>query len=306
MALLTLTTMARLALATLFENSIMLSLVNRDWENEFSPGKGDKIRVRKPSLYQAHEFTGAIIEQTPAESYVDIELSHHIDTSIALTSRDMALNLSDFNTQIMTPAFEAIAKKVDTDLLALRADLLKIVGDGAYRPAGVTRAAYTKFDARCLLDAGVRLADDNVPLGDTYAVIDAATAGEWLGSDLFSNNAQAAGADIATQALLNASLGQRRYGFAPYQSHNIEDGQGVAFHRSAFTLATRPLELPDGIPPEGKAIENYKGVGIRVIKAYEVRSKKTIVSFDLLYGVKTMDAARAVLIGESSESGSGS
>ena len=307
MAILTLTTLARMALATLFENSAMLSLVSRDWENEYAPGKGATVRVRKPSLFEAHEFTGAIIEQDIAEGYVDVTLNHHIDVSITLTSREMALELTDFQTQVMTPAFEAIAKKVDVDLLALRDDITAVVGDGTYRPPGVTvgdRAAYTKFDPHCMLDAGVVLAGAHVPLSNRMVVVDATTGAEWLGHALFSNNPQAAGADIATQALVDASLGARRYGFAPYQSDNITDGQGVAFHRTAFTLATRPLEMPEGVPADAKAIESYKGLGIRVVRAYNVSTKKQIYSFDLLYGVKTMDAARACLIGEGTESGS--
>jgi hypothetical protein len=302
MAILTLTTIARAALATLFENSMMLSLVSRDWENEFAPGKGATVRVRKPTLFVADEFDGTINEQSVTETYVDVTLGHHADVSVALTSREMTLELTDIQTQVLTPALEAICKKIDQDLLALRDDVTNVAGDGSWKPTGVTRDAYDLYDPKAMLDAGVRLAAAKVPLSNRIIVVDATTAGEWLGNTLFSNNPAAVGTDVATEALLNASLGQRRYGFAPYQADNITDGLGVAFHKTAFTLATRPLELPDGVPADSKAIVNYKGVGIRVVKAYNISTKKTIISFDILYGCKTMAADRACLIGVSSDS----
>lgn len=63
-------------------------------------------------------------------------------------------------------------------------------------------------------------------------------------------------------------------------------GQNLAFHRNAFALVTRPLELPEGAARA--SILNYKGFGLRVVMDYDITHKKDIVSIDLLCGAKTL------------------
>jgi len=303
MAVLTMTAIARAALATLYENSVMLPLVSRDWDNEFVPGRGATVRVRKPGTFTAPEYNGTTVSrQRIAESYADVTLNHHRDVTVQVTSREMAFEIVDFREQVIDPALKAIAKAVDTDILSLRDDITQVVGDGVYVPyVGATATSWVEPES--LIDAGIVLGQALVPEDSyRYAVVDSVMAGVWQKDELFKSNAMAAGTDLATQSLLNASLGQRRFGFAPYRSDNITDRLGVAFHKTAFTLATRPLALPLGVPAEAKAIENYNGIGIRCLYGYNFDTKSDEISFDIVYGVKTMDATRAVLIGVSTES----
>ncbi len=65
----------------------------------------------------------------------------------------------------------------------------------------------------------------------------------------------------------------------------------LAFHKNAFALVTAPLEPPLG--GAKAAVMNYKDLSIRVVYDYELRSKKNLMSFDLLVGVKTLDRALA-------------
>ena len=44
------------------------------------------------------------------------------------------------------------------------------------------------------------------------------------------------------------------------------------------------------------SIANYKGFALRVVIAYDNDQKQDVVSIDTLYGTKTLDANRAVLI----------
>ncbi|WP_276615537.1 P22 phage major capsid protein family protein [Nonomuraea basaltis] len=69
---------------------------------------------------------------------------------------------------------------------------------------------------------------------------------------------------------------------------------GVAFHRTAFALVTRPLVLPQGAA--NAHVESYKGFALRVVMGYDQAKKQDVVSIDTLYGVKTLDPNRAVLI----------
>lgn len=60
----------------------------------------------------------------------------------------------------------------------------------------------------------------------------------------------------------------------------------LAFHRNAFALVTRPLELPAGAA--NAAIVSYDGYVLRVVMDYDISKKKDVVSIDMLCGVKTL------------------
>lgn len=68
----------------------------------------------------------------------------------------------------------------------------------------------------------------------------------------------------------------------------------LAFHRTAFAFVSRPLAMPlGGVQAETVA---YKGLGLRVVYDYNSSTKTNIVSIDMLFGVKTLDATRAVRV----------
>ena len=68
----------------------------------------------------------------------------------------------------------------------------------------------------------------------------------------------------------------------------------IGFHKNAFALVTRPLALPFG--GARGAIMNYNGLSIRVTYDYTMASKSNVISFDILYGVKILDAKKACVM----------
>lgn len=60
----------------------------------------------------------------------------------------------------------------------------------------------------------------------------------------------------------------------------------LGFHRNAFSLVCRPQELPLG--GANGYIVNYNGLYIRVVMGYTMAKKINEISFDILYGVKTL------------------
>lgn len=288
--ILTSSIVARAALATLYENTVMLPLVFRDYEPEFQPGRGATITVRKPATFTAEEYNGTTITiQNATETGVPVVLNHHADVSFRVTSRNMALDIVDFTAQFLMPAMEAINQKVDRDILAFRDDITQTVGDG------VLTELFS--DPRVLIDAGRVLDQANVPVSRRNAVVDPVIKAEWLKDPLFNRVDQSG----STEGLRSASMGSEKFGFTPYMTQNITDGIGVAFHPTAVAFASRPLELPRGAADA--SIVNYKGMGLRVVFDYDMNLKADTCSIDILYGVKTLDADRAVLI---DGSGSGS
>jgi hypothetical protein len=104
----------------------------------------------------------------------------------------------------------------------------------------------------------------------------------------------------STDALREANIG-RVFGFDTYEAQGIgpaetppRDADGVAFHRDSVALVTRTLEKPMGVAPNQVAIESYKGLGLRVVYAYDTDKKQDVVSVDFLLGVETVRPGGAV------------
>jgi hypothetical protein len=291
---------AQQALATLYEATVMANLVHRDYENEFARKIGDAVTIRKPAVFTANEYvrSSGITVQDVTETPVNLTLNHMADVSFAVTAEDLTLKIEDFDEQLLTPAMEAIAQKIDRDLLALRDDITAEVGDIA---AAGPPATYLWSNPRVLIEAGKTLDIAKVPSTERRVVTGPTMAAEWVADPLF-HDADKRG---STEGLMEASLGRRVLGFDPYKTQNIAvpnpQGTGIsttevglAFHKTALALAFRPLALPKG--NTNAAIANYKGFGLRVIYGYDMDKKQDVVSIDCLYGTKVLDASRAVLI----------
>jgi len=61
----------------------------------------------------------------------------------------------------------------------------------------------------------------------------------------------------------------------------------LAFHKNAFALAVRPLDIPMGAPPGSKRITG-DGISIRMIPIYDGTNDVSSIRFDVLYGVKAL------------------
>jgi hypothetical protein len=367
--LLTPSVIAREALATLYAQTVMLPLVHRDFSPEFAQ-VGDTVTVRKPATFTANEFTSTISVQDATESSVAVQLNKHVDVSFAVTAKDLTLNISDFSAQLMAPAMEAIAQRVDRYLLGLYVDTYKTVGTAGSTPDGVDDItgvgrefdlafvpladrnlvvdAYAKdkflqvpafFEADKVGDDGSALRNaslgrkfgSNVILGQnvaahsngtvahtgTFAVNGAVLAGAttmgadgsstltgtWNAGSVFTV-AGVAGSYVITAnvtAAANAMTGVSFFPAAPVGgfpdnaviTRVANHTPNLGFHRTAFAFVSRPLALPMGANGQS-AIVNYGGLGLRVVYGYDMSTKKDTVSVDLLCGVKTLDAARAV------------
>ncbi|MDX3066502.1 P22 phage major capsid protein family protein [Streptomyces sp. ND04-05B] len=290
---------ARRALATLYESTHMAMLVHRDYEADFAGRVGDTITVRKPATFTATEFnrgTG-IVPQNATESGVPVVLNHFPDVSVAVTTEQLTLEIDDFGTQLLDPMMEAMAQKIDRDLLTLRDDITQTIGAVAENTAGedynYPGGQYPWSDSRVLIEAGRVLDQQNVPPSERRVVVGPLTKSRWVAERTW-READKRG---DTEGLREASFGGRVSGFDPYMTQNVQDPEeSVAFHKTAFALVTRTLEVPPGA--QDATIMNYKGFALRVVYDYDIKYKQTVVSVDCLYGTKTLDADRAVLISD--------
>ena len=267
---------AREALMVLRNNAVMANLVHRDYSDEFVGAKGDTITVRKPATFVANEFSDKIAVQDATESGVSVVMDKHLDVSFAVTSKQMSMDIADFSAQLLVPAMQAFADKVDKYLIALETEATNRVAhaDGEIKPADMIAAR--KY-----------LTENAAPLADRRFVVGAAAEADLLGNELFVS-AEKVG-DAGT-ALREASLG-RKFGMDCYVDQNIaKNGNytpSIAFHKNAIALVTRPLALPMGAAKS--AIVNYDGFGLRVVYGYDMATKTDTVSIDMLCGVKLLD-----------------
>lgn len=266
---------AREALMVLRNNAVMANLVHRDYSDEFAGAVGDEITVRKPATFVANEYTGSIQVQDATESGVTVKLDKHLDVSFAVTAKQMTLDIADFSKQLLVPAMQAFADKVDKYLIALEAEATSRHphADGVIAPADLIAAR--KF-----------LTENAAPLADRRFVVGATAEADLLNNELFVS-AEKVG-DTAT--LKEASLG-RKFGMDIYVDQNVaKNGDytpSIAFHKNAMALVTRPLALPQGAAKA--AIVNYDGFGLRVVYGYDMDKKTDTISIDMLCGVKLLD-----------------
>lgn len=109
---------AKEALMVLTGNLVMADLVHRDYSEEFV-GVGDTVTIRKPAKFVARNFTGTAEAQDITEGSVSVKLDRFRDVTVAVTSKQMSLDIADFSAQVVEPAMQAIAQAIDEDLLAV-------------------------------------------------------------------------------------------------------------------------------------------------------------------------------------------
>lgn len=270
---------AREALMVLRNNAVMANLVHRDYSREFVAKVGDTITIRKPASFVANEFVDEIEVQDATEGSATVVMDKHLDVSFAVTSEQMALDIEDFSAQLLVPAMQAFLDKIDGYILGLASD--------------VTNAVTATGDAHAdLVDARAFLTKAAAPLTERRFVAGTDMEADLLKTDLFVS-AEKVG-DEGT-ALREASLG-RKFGMDIYVDQNADTAKvnGLAFHKNAFALVTRSLELPKGA--SNSAIVDYDGFGLRVVYDYDITTKTDVVSIDMLCGVKTLDKNLAAKI----------
>lgn len=127
--LLTVDVIAREAIATLYETTVMAGLVHRDYEGDFTGNSGDTITIRKPAVFQVNEFnrqTGIVLQDV-TEGSTSLTLNKIPDVSFAVTSEDWSMRITDFSEQFLQPAMEAISQYTDRLVLSLRSDITQTV-----------------------------------------------------------------------------------------------------------------------------------------------------------------------------------
>lgn len=293
--LITPSVIASSALATLYNTTVLLPLVNRDYDSEFTGKQGDTITVRTPASFTVDEFDRAvgIVLQDPTEGSFTVTLDKLLDVSFPVTSEELTLEIDRFEDRLLNPAMEAISQDVDGRIAEQLVDAAESVGGGGT----ATGTGSSLGDRHAAFRTARRILSRNkLPMTERYGVL-SPEAVEAITSDQLVLQANTS---ASTQALREGSVG-RLSGFDNYESQTFGLGagdraqaDGVAFHRSAVAAVTRTLETPMGVASNQVSVQEYKGLGLRVVRDYDVDKKQDVISIDLLIGVSTIRKQAAV------------
>lgn len=205
----------------ILENNLVLSkIVYRDLDSQFA-NTGDTITVRKPAVFVGENFDTSINVQGVQEGSVSVKLDKIATVDVEVTSKELTLDVEDFNEQITKPAMAALAQKIDTELASIVGDLAGRYGTPGTTPNSLRDIAQVKK----ILD------NQKVPLQDRYLVVNPDAAAEFEILDAFSNFTVTGDTD----GLREASLG-RKLLFDIHMSQNIASDT-YAYPASGFVEA---------------------------------------------------------------------
>lgn len=132
-----------------YENNLVLAkTARRTYEDKFNNTTGASIRVRKPTRYTARVGTTTSV-QAINEQYTNITVGDMIGVDVQVSSTQFALQLDDFNREVINPAMVTLANKVDSLLYATTTQFFNFAGTAGVGPAsyGVASQAQAVLDA---------------------------------------------------------------------------------------------------------------------------------------------------------------
>lgn len=274
---------AKRLLANLYAARGVSATLHNDHSDEFQPGKGRTVNVRKPAVFssQVYNRNTGITRQDISETFVPVSLDTIRDVSVLVTSEEWTMDIEDFDAQVLSGMGEALAQDMDKDVIAaLKANAVGTVEGNE--------------DPRVLAAASGVLGRRNVPQANRNALISPEAHALWLADPLFHEADKIGNTDGVREGM----LGRRVFGFDVFETSNVEadvtGDYGIAYHKDTLAVVSRPLAVPRGAV--NAATVSYGGLSIRVTYGYDQDAKADTISADILYGIHALDGNRATLL----------
>ena len=175
---------AKEALMVLTSNLVMADLVHRDYAEELV-SVGDTVSIRKPAKFVAKNFTGTAEAQDITEGSVSVKLDRFRDVTVAVTSKQMSLDIEDFSQQVVEPAMQAIAQAIDQDILAVAVSKAGMTQPGTKDAAdlGIANGEIVEVSSRRgTITAEARVSDKTNP-GQVWMPFHYVDGANWLTID---------------------------------------------------------------------------------------------------------------------------
>ena len=268
------------------QNLVMANLVSK---MSFKGKKGDTLHIPKPTRGSASVKAAStqVTLQAATESEVQVLVNKHYEYSRLIEDITEAQALASLRKFYTGDAGYALAKQVDSDLLALGRNVQGGNGTIAYDKAVIGSdgsTLYTGANEAAITDAGIRkviqtLDDQDVPMDGRVLVLPPVARNVMLGLARFTEQAFT-GETGGGNSIRNGEIGNV-YGVKVYVTTNCETATGDAriglmFHKDAFVLAEQ--------------------MGVRSQTQYKQEYLGTLFTSDMLYGVAELRDNAAVAI----------
>ena len=202
---------SREALMTLMSNTVMASLVHRDFSNQVA-SFGDVVNTSRPADFSGKRKTDSdnVVDQDAVSPNIPVPLDQHFHVSYVIKDGELSKALPDLLERYMEPAARELAEKIDQVLCGQTARLLS---NQVGQPGAATALNVDEY----ILDADEKLNDNKCPKAGRRLVM----------SSRF--NRAALGAEIVVEAdkrgdngtaLREASVG-RIYGMDSFMDQNV-------------------------------------------------------------------------------------
>ena len=268
------------------QNLVMANLVSK---MSFKGKKGDTLHIPKPTRGAASlkAASNQVTLQAATESEIQVLVNKHYEYSRLIEDITEVQALASLRKFYTGDAGYALAKQVDSDLLALGRNVQGGNGTIAYDKAVIGSdgsTLYTGTNEAAITDAGIRkviqtLDDADVPMDGRVLVLPPVARNVMLGLARFTEQAFV-GETGGGNSIRNGEIGNV-YGVKVFVSTNCETATGDArigmmFHKDAFVLAEQ--------------------MGVRSQTQYKQEYLGTLFTSDMLYGVAELRDNAAVAI----------
>ena len=202
---------SREALLTLMSNTVMASLVHRDFSNQIA-SEGDVVNTSRPADFSGKRKTDAdnVTDQDASSPNIPVPLDQHFHVSYVIKDGELSKALPDLLERYMEPAARELAESVDRVLAGQTARLL------TYQVGEPTRVTSLNVDDY-ILDADQKLNDNRAPKAGRRLVMSSRFNRAALGAEIV---VEADKRGDAGTALREASVG-RIYGFDSFMDQNV-------------------------------------------------------------------------------------
>ena len=268
------------------QNLVMANLVSK---MSFKGKKGDTLHIPKPTRGSASVKSAStqVTLQAATETEIQVLVNKHYEYSRLIEDITEVQALASLRKFYTGDAGYALAKQVDSDLLALGRNVQGGNGTIAYDKAVIGSdgsTLYTGTNEAAITDAGIRkviqtLDDADVPMDGRVLVLPPVARNVMLGLARFTEQAFV-GETGGGNSIRNGEIGNV-YGVKVFVSTNCETATGDArigmmFHKDAFVLAEQ--------------------MGVRSQTQYKQEYLGTLFTSDMLYGVAELRDNAAVAI----------
>jgi hypothetical protein len=285
-----LTLIAKEAIFQLFNKIVLAQSVNRDYEN-YVATKGQTVTVILPETPTVQNAGGTFTSNAADPSTVNVTLSQWRETvPIKIDSRTQSMSEIDLALMYAQPVANALALDVETYLAGLMASGFTgtAIGTSGVAPTGVGPLG---ANIKAAFDAALTIPDDNrvVALGPTAEAAFHSTFG------LYTTSGPLNTPDLVTGQLTNLGT---RFGMNYLGSPLVQGTHqaGFAFHKTAISLACRPMQESKVAVTGTMVSVDYRGIGITLEHWHDPFSSADYLRAQMLYGASVTAPGRGFLI----------